>query len=439
MTLIGFLWLIFCLYAAFKGKNHLITALVLSAAFQATSFVNIGDKGISLFLVTEVVIIARYLPYVLTRRTNTTSMWLVYFFVYSSAISLVSPLLFSDVKIVNDANSALDGGGYATLGAPTFVYIAFLLLNILTVLALSKSSHGISSNEIIKILVNCAVVVSVFGFVEMYMKITGTYEVLSDYIFNNAGYKQALFADASGRFRLQGGFSEPSYCGAFLSAAFWLAYSRKKFVFTTIIGIALALNFSGTGVVGFVAGLTLNIFRILGNKRQAIVFVTIGILLIILTFVTGLAQIIIQHATDYIADKATSDSGNVRSTEMVIIMQSILSTFGIGIGLGVTRGGGFILNLIASTGIVGIITFIMFVLSALRGKGKSERNYIYILLASMSVAIPDLSYPVMWASLIAISVATTLPKNPGDERGRLITKEYRNNNNSQKQGRTNIS
>ncbi|KZP81181.1 hypothetical protein [Enterobacter hormaechei] len=428
MTLIGSFWLIFCIYAACNGKKHLITALVLSAAFQATSFVNIGDKGVSLFLVTEVIIILRYLPYILTRRMNATSMWLVYFFIYSTAISLVSPFLFSDVIIINDDYSALDGGGHVSLGASTFVYIAFLLLNILTAISLSKSKPIVSSSEIIKILVNCAVVVSIFGFVEMYMKITGTYGVLSDYIFNNAGYKQALFADASGRFRLQGGFSEPSYCGAFLSAAFWMAYSRRNYFCLTIIGIALALNFSGTGVVGFAVGLMLNIVRIMGNKRQAIVFFTLGLVFIILMFVTGLAQIVMQHLTDYITDKATSDSGNVRSTEMVIIMQSILSTFGIGIGLGATRGGGFILNLIASTGIVGIFTFSMFVLSALRGKGKSERNYIYILLASMAVAIPDLSYPVMWASLLAISISTTLPESSGDKRRNLIAQVYRSNN-----------
>lgn len=431
MNLIGILWLIFCMYAALKGKRHLITALVLSAAFQATSFVNIGDKGISLFLVTEVVIIARYLPCVLTRYMSTSSMWLIYFFVYSSVISMVSPLLFSDVKIVNDANSALDGGGYAILGVSTFVYIAFLLLNILTVLSLSKSNHYISSNEVTNIIINCAVFVSIFGFIEMYMKITGTYGILSDYIFNNAGYKQALFADASGRFRLQGGFSEPSYCGAFLSACFWMAYSRNKMVCLSIIALALALNFSGTGVVGFAMGLMLNIIRILRNKRKAIPFIALGFVFVVLMSITGLAQIIIQYLTGYITDKAGSDSGDVRLTEVVIIIQSIMSTFGIGIGLGVTRGGGFILNLIASTGVFGVIAFTMFVLSALRGKGKSEKNYIYILFASMAVAIPDLSYPVMWASIISISIATTIPQQPGHKRRNLIKQEYSSQNNSQ--------
>ncbi|EFI5831920.1 hypothetical protein GW220_25210, partial [Escherichia coli] len=80
----------------------------------------------------------------------------------------------------------------------------------------------------------------------MAMKLTGTYDVLRELVFNNVGYKQALFADANGNFRLQGGFSEPSYCGAFLGASFWLSIFNRRYISSAIIGIALLLNFSGT-------------------------------------------------------------------------------------------------------------------------------------------------------------------------------------------------
>lgn len=117
-----------------------------------------------------------------------------------------------------------------------------------------SDGKNISNNDAINIAINSAIIVSVFGFLEMAMKLTGTYDVLRELVFNNVGYKQALFADANGNFRLQGGFSEPSYCGAFLGASFWLSIFNRRCISSAIIGIALLLNFSGTGFIAFVSG-----------------------------------------------------------------------------------------------------------------------------------------------------------------------------------------
>lgn len=220
MTAIGLVWLIFSLYAVQNSKKMAVAALMVSATFQASSFANIGEKGVSLFLVTQLIIILRYSPSIIsTLKTGVVRNQLSYLFlfiVYSSVISYASPSIFYNTRVINDANSAINGGVNAEISAYSLIYMTSFILNMLTFLALTSKKYAMDSNDSINAILISAVVVSIFGFIETSMKLSGDYEVLRNLVFNNIGYKQALFADQYGNFRLQGGFSEPSYCGAFL-------------------------------------------------------------------------------------------------------------------------------------------------------------------------------------------------------------------------------
>lgn len=443
MTAFGIIWLLVSLVSVFKGKKWAVTALFVASTFQASSFINLGEKGISLFIMTEIVIILRYTPAIISsiyiNGVSKPSAYLLMFIVYSSLISFVSPLLFDQTTIIDNEHSALSGGTGASLGFSTFVYIASLLLNFLTMVSLSSRGNELQRDSILNIISLSAVIVSIFGFIEMYMKITGTYELLRDLVFNNAGYKQALFADPSGRFRLQGGFSEPSYCGAFIGAAFWLAFMKGKIKSAVVIAIALALNFSGTGIIAFAFGAGLFCLSRISNKKAAVSTLIVMIISILLLVYSGVITTVIDNIANYLSSKAHSDSGNVRLAEAKIMLDSIASTCGIGIGLGVTRGGGFALNLLAATGIAGAISFLALILSVMKKCLREEKFYMLVLIAAMTVSIPDLSYPVLWSSLITLSLLPRRGKNLLYSRGELIGNKNQSQVDCKKQPSNNVS
>lgn len=59
MTTFGIIWLLISIVAIAAGKKYAVMAIFVSATFQATSFANFSDKGISLFLVTELLVLFR--------------------------------------------------------------------------------------------------------------------------------------------------------------------------------------------------------------------------------------------------------------------------------------------------------------------------------------------------------------------------------------------
>ncbi|WP_138924643.1 hypothetical protein [Escherichia coli] len=60
MTTFGIIWLLISIVAIAAGKKYAVMAIFVSATFQATSFANFSDKGVSLFLVTELLVLFRY-------------------------------------------------------------------------------------------------------------------------------------------------------------------------------------------------------------------------------------------------------------------------------------------------------------------------------------------------------------------------------------------
>jgi len=404
MTTFGIIWLLISIVAIAAGKKYAVMAIFVSATFQATSFANFSDKGISLFLVTELLVLFRYSGSIFNRLSTglvrKISLLMVVFFIYSALISIISPGIFYDTIVINNDNSAIDGGARVSISVQSFIYLAVILLNILTAIAVMSDGKNISNNDAINIAINSAIIVSVFGFLEMAMKLTGTYDVLRELVFNNAGYKQALFADANGNFRLQGGFSEPSYCGAFLGASFWLSIFNRKYISSAIIGIALLLNFSGTGFIAFVSGGILFYAYNIKSKKILLSTIVISMAIFVIAMASDAFDAISGMVSGFVTGKVDSDSGSVRFAEAKIMIESIVSTYGLGIGLGITRGGGFALNLIASTGVFGFCMISWCVLNILKRSPAYWKIFFYTLMSAMIVSIPDLSFPILWASII---------------------------------------
>ncbi|EHD1548104.1 hypothetical protein JR771_005528, partial [Escherichia coli] len=111
MTTFGIIWLLISIVAIAAGKKYAVMAIFVSATFQATSFANFSDKGVSLFLVTELLVLFRYSGSIFNRLSSglvrKISLLMVVFFIYSALISIISPGIFYDTIVINNDNSAI--------------------------------------------------------------------------------------------------------------------------------------------------------------------------------------------------------------------------------------------------------------------------------------------------------------------------------------------
>ncbi|HAH9652677.1 TPA: hypothetical protein HI070_004871, partial [Escherichia coli] len=150
MTTFGIIWLLISIVAIAAGKKYAVMAIFVSATFQATSFANFSDKGVSLFLVTELLVLFRYSGSIFNRLSTglvrKISLLMVVFFIYSALISIISPGIFYDTIVINNDNSAIDGGARVSISVQSFIYLAVILLNILTAIAVMSDGKNISNN-----------------------------------------------------------------------------------------------------------------------------------------------------------------------------------------------------------------------------------------------------------------------------------------------------
>jgi hypothetical protein len=194
---------------------------------------------------------------------------------------------------------------------------------------------------------------------------------------------------------------EPSYCGAFLAASFWalMITENPKYKWLCVfIGIALILNLSGTGTVSFLFGnfVYLSLCFKSNNRRKYILsFIIVGLSLVLIISEIGYFE----NIKSMLVNKKDSSSGIARSAATYFTWEIFLQTRGIGIGLGSVRGASFLVSMLASLGIVGVV--LLYRIYSLIFRNMEYKNrwilvFILIVLIGQIIAIPDIAYPIMW-------------------------------------------
>lgn len=362
---------------------------------MASSAINISDKGIPLYVIPEIFLIFRLAPYIFNNlNLKLYELIFIFFILYSVLLLSFIPNIFSGMIVTLDYD-------LLKFSFSNYIQILYLILNFLIIygLRLYGNVNGRNFNFYYYLKIPTIVCLS-FGYIFYFSKIYGFSGYISPYIFNNIGYSQA--ADAFDLLRFQAGFPEASYCGAFISAMFWLSFYNNRYIISVFLLIACIISVSATAILGLVFGLFIYFILKMESISKGLIALFFFLILAVVFYAFGLFDIL----NNYFNDKSQSHSANVRSLQLDFALNLIRETNYFGVGLGVTRGGGFLVNMIASNGIIGAFIFFFFLINLLINFfSKHAFIYFFVLFVAMAVSIPDISYPILWVSIFALLVS----------------------------------
>lgn len=427
MTLFGVIFLTVCLIGLNKPVHFLFGILIFSCVCQGAAVFNIGGFGFPPYIIAEFFFIFRAMVQkqsVNMQRQRKGAQILQVFLVYCILITLFGPFIFAGIPVIVPGETSdydLAEGtivGHLSFSIKNMAQICFLALNSITVWCIIKVGSRISADYIITVFRKVIVFVLVIGFWEWSAKVLQLFDFFPDWFFYcNEGYEQLWLQGI----RLNSVFLEPSYAGGFLSAALiYLLYRKEKnkiLIFLT--GLTLCLNLSGTGLMTVIIVMGINLLKNSKHRLKMILVVAIlwGCLMII-----GYAVLIEEMLTN----KSTSISGLARMGAVIYSISLIQSTFFIGVGLGSHRCFSFVTNLLAAVGLFGFTMFFYFIKTQITGilrYGNKEYKAFVVfgltLFIAQCLALPDLSFPVMW---MWIFIVTAINCNKLRAPIRVITK-----------------
>jgi hypothetical protein len=244
----------------------------------------------------------------------------------------------------------------------------------------------------------------------------GLYQVTCDFVHlpwpdavinSNLGADQQFGQTALGIRRMSATFLEPSvmamhFLGMFALFALGMRYRA--------IGVAvlfcLLISTSGTAYAGLVCisilSIVVQIWRYgLGMRTTMAISIVIGLV--------AAALIINSMGThdwtqsNIVTEKLATHSGKTRLAEDAVALNTVIESWGFGVGVGSTRASSFFTTFVACTGIIGLICLFGFfgalILQSLKSDIKELRALGFGLMAlfiGWLISVPDLAMPMVW-------------------------------------------
>lgn len=411
ITAFGIVWILILGISFFMPIQYLGRMLIITGIFQASSVVNIGDKGIYAMIIADAVFIFRAAFNTSFKRGEKYGNWIKMWGIFATIAiigAIIMPILFKGTLIRTSGMKNLQDMIPLTYTSRNTIQIITLLANSMTLFVFYKNKDKFDEKFMLKSFMIAIGIVLFVGFWE-YLSKMGLCPIKfpSELIYNNIGYSQAYNQNTTfGIKRMNSTFTEASVCGAFLSASFWACISlrnKKANIMAVILLVALVCNFSGTGVMAMIAGAM--IYILLSDKKKRVIPLIIGclVLLIILNAI-GMLDVFVEMITG----KLTSTSGNVRMSANTYSLELILKTFGLGVGLGSHKSSSLILNLLSVTGIPGTIVFFIsmyylfkpiYKLRTLNAYCNFGLMFFLVMFVAQCLSIPDLTFTPLWMCL----------------------------------------
>ena len=417
MTIFGGIWVLLCFTSLFYQYKFTFFLLLLSCAFQAAAIANFGGKGITPLFFTELVIITRCLfihKSVKFKYNNWVKLFFI-FTIFSSIMSIVLPIVFKGVNVYSQKLGGIDpnffaGGSPLSFGASNIAQIVFLIVNFVTVYLVYINKWRITNDYLWSSILGVIIIVLSLGFWEYFSK-SLKLNVYPFSIFNsNEGYALLYDIASQGRSRLSATFAEPSMAGAFLAPSFWGLYSintLKTKMLSSIVLLALFLNLSGTGLGAFLCGSLIYIY--FKGCHSIVKILLMGIFLLTVLISLGFLNFVTIMVNSKFQD---NQSGFIRLGADFFTLNLLYDNYGLGVGLGSHRTSGFLINLLGAVGVLGIVFFTRFMIHFLAPAFKNrDSNKISLFISFFSVclfvaqflAIPDLTFPIMWFWMFAMA------------------------------------
>lgn len=228
--------------------------------------------------------------------------------------------------------------------------------------------------------------------------------------------------------RLSGTLHEPSVLGLYLTAA--AAYFFAKLgkggrarvgalVGLSLVAVDFYANNSGTAILGLgviaamAAGVA--IFRLVATSRIGVQPWAIVIGVTVSAAAITQLPLLYSLTVGYAQDKVGSGSFFARGASNLRSWQIFLESYGAGIGLGSNRPSSFFFFVLGCLGVVGVGLLVALIWSALKLAGRGSRFgaagwTLLGVVVAMTVAVPDLSAPLLWTSISACLAAGYRPR-----------------------------
>jgi hypothetical protein len=389
--------------------------VIYSCVFQSTAIINLSEKGFLPYVVASIFLILKSLPtlnLLLDIKRDAFVRLIVIFVLFSVSSSIILPIFWNGIIVYTESIDLMVvfGGEPLHFGVRNIIQCCYVIVNFLTIYCIYKNRSKISNEIIVKTFIITIITVLIIGFWEFTAKTTQLISFPYLLIYNNIGYRELyLQTTLGGLMRLNSLFLEPSYCGAFLSASFWAIMSidsiKRKVLLCVLIGLALMLNLSGTGMLSFFAGFILYSYL---RRSKILWLVPVFFALALIVSYMGYGR----YISEMLLSKADSTSGIHRSTAAFFTWDLFLYTKGLGVGLGSHRGGGFILSTLAGIGIIGTFLFYKIYSRLLKSAISAQHIWLFmfgiVLFVAQCLAISDFSFCIMWMCLFM--AAAVLPQ-----------------------------
>jgi hypothetical protein len=427
-TIIGVIFFLFGAYFFLWQEGGLLGLLIISSIFQASSGINIAERGIQPYYIIAAFIIARALINralgIRFEKSTPQSNWLLIFGVIAVASAFVLPVVFAGIPVY-DPKIGIDDGLLIhpplSLGLNNLAQAGFLIWHLVTAYALL--AINLSAKKTRKLYIIAFYLLVSFIFAQSLCQVVGI-KFPDSLIRNNPGYAIADLTFASNATRIPGTFTEPSFAGAFLvfyCVGFIAEYFAGKGSSLRVVISLLACGLVASS--GSLAVLPLCILALLIcyspfrfpwyiNVRQTKKLTWI-LFLIAVPIAIALIGSSNYRNTLMTVTVSKGDTGSFinRTASDLYALGLLLQTHFIGVGLGSNRASSLITSLLSNIGVVGFMAFGFFYFRLFANLSKQNawlKWAAFALIMNMCIDVPDVTFPTLW---IAIFIAIQFSDN----------------------------
>lgn len=419
LTPIGAFFLIASMICLWRKDDSLFALAIFSSIFQGASMTAGGTLGLQPYYTVVALFILQ------DRLTNRSGSGPVHFegrkilFVFGS-IGIMSaftlPFVFSGLPIY-EKSIGIDAGLFyrppLVFSLSNLTQAAFLAENILFVV--SAGRQVATSNLPIKAFRFAFYFLAAVAICQLASSAEGI-KFPNDLILNNPGYVFQANDVGGITGRTSGTFSESSLAGAALSmfcAAFLADFVQNgagvvRIVFAILV-ICVIRSTSSLAVIPIILALIVVTNPVIHGTGYIRTGRLLRITILCLSIGASLAAILLtplgQSAITNVVEKGDTSSFADRTAADIYALDLLVTSKGLGVGLGSNRPSSIITSLLSNIGVIGFLAFIIMCLQVIRNKLDNNRWLRWAavgLLFDMALGVPDLAFPPLWMIIALI-------------------------------------
>lgn len=455
MIIIGIFWFLFAI-AAIMPLRWSLTLLFVALPFGSLTVVP-GSTTILPYVAIAPLVVAK----ALLASPNTTTLWdgllnwrrlgfLTAFILVALIVTYSAPFLFRGAPTMglNSLRQMPLGFGSGNITQPLYLMMSFLICLACYLLMLTPKGRA----DLAVAILSGASMAVLSGIIDMATAGTAMLAPL-----RTASYAIIETAEVVNTRRVIGFDTEASAYGAlvlsfaailiFMSPASWLG--KRAVAYQAVLSVCLVgmtvLSTSSSAYLGLAALVILLLLRVLlrlvaprsGTDQRTSVIAVLGITFALLIgglYLIAKPAIIARAAAvidNTVVQKGSSDSANERGTWNSVSLEGLAATGGYGVGVGSTRSSSWIVAVLSSTGILGMLIMLVFLArgflsrlpftdAAIRHAAVGTRYAFLVVLAPAAVAgtlvdfgvFNALFFAVMAVSPKILSLSLSSPATP---------------------------